>query len=75
MEKAQKYTIEVNRAWCKACRLCVEFCPWKVLEADAEGRPKVVKIEACTNCKLCEMHCPDFAIEVKEAEPTAHARK
>ena len=63
------YVIEINRDWCKACRLCVEFCPWDVLEADLEGRPHVVKLEACTNCKLCEMHCPDFAIEVKEVEP------
>ena len=69
------YEIEIIEEWCKACELCVVFCPWNVLEADIEGRPRVVRIEACTNCKLCEMHCPDFAIEVKEVEPAGSAAR
>ena len=68
MAKAKQgvYDIEINYDWCKACGLCVEFCPFDVLEADEEGKPRVVRLEACTNCKLCELHCPDLAILVRE---------
>ncbi len=54
--------------WCKGCGFCIEFCTKNVLAA-AEGfnkkgyhPPKVVNPEACTNCDICEMICPDFAI-------------
>lgn len=68
MPKVKKgvYNIEINYGWCKACELCIEFCPFEVLEADEEGKPRVVRPEACTNCKLCELHCPDLAIWVRE---------
>ena len=68
MAKAKQgvYDIEINYDWCKACGLCVEFCPFDVLEADEEGKPRIVRLEACTNCKLCELHCPDLAILMRE---------
>ncbi len=69
------YEIEIKEGWCKACGLCVSFCPWGVLRADEEGRPIVVKPEACTNCKLCELHCPDLAIEVREVEQAKVSQK
>ena len=25
--------------WCKACNLCIAFCPTKVLEPDRDGKP------------------------------------
>lgn len=53
---------------CKACRICVEFCPRGVLVADEEGRPVVRDLEKCSGCKLCEYRCPDFAIFVEEGE-------
>lgn len=64
--RAGVYKIEVNYDWCKGCELCIEFCPFDVLEADEEGKPRIVRLEACTNCKLCELHCPDLAILVRE---------
>jgi 2-oxoglutarate ferredoxin oxidoreductase subunit delta len=33
---------------------------------DEEGAPVVVKPERCTGCGWCELHCPDFAISVRE---------
>lgn len=58
-------TIEVNEAWCKKCGICIAFCPTNVFEASADGLPKVVRGDACTWCDLCELRCPDFAINLR----------
>jgi 2-oxoglutarate ferredoxin oxidoreductase subunit delta len=58
------YQINVYKELCKACGLCVAWCPQDVLAADAEGYPITPYLAQCINCKLCERHCPDFAIEV-----------
>jgi 2-oxoglutarate ferredoxin oxidoreductase subunit delta len=60
------YEIDIYRAWCKACGICVAFCPWKCLSVDEEGNPVVTHPERCTGCGWCEIHCPDFAISVRE---------
>ncbi len=63
------YTIALYRDLCKACGLCVAWCPQQVLAPDAQAYPLVVHAERCVNCKACERHCPDFAIEVIPPEP------
>jgi NAD-dependent dihydropyrimidine dehydrogenase PreA subunit len=53
--------------WCKGCRICVEFCPPKVLAMDpGEDHPRVVLPEKCTACHFCDTHCPDLAIVVRK---------
>ncbi|MBI5524972.1 MAG: 4Fe-4S binding protein [Deltaproteobacteria bacterium] len=60
-----KTRITINRKWCKGCEICVEFCPQKTLLM--EGDKAVVRdIASCNRCMLCELRCPDFAIEVSE---------
>jgi 2-oxoglutarate ferredoxin oxidoreductase subunit delta len=54
----------VYRPWCKACGICYELCPAKVLTSDKAGYPVVSDPEACTACYLCEAMCPDMAITV-----------
>jgi 2-oxoglutarate ferredoxin oxidoreductase subunit delta len=58
------YRISVYRELCKACGLCIAWCPQHVLTADAAGFPLATGLDQCVNCKACERHCPDFAIEV-----------
>lgn len=57
--------IDIYKAWCKACGICVAFCPTGVLATDEGGYPYVKDIEKCINCGWCEIRCPDFAITVE----------
>lgn len=55
--------IEINERFCKGCGICIDFCPTNVLEL--KGSVCAVKnLEACTRCQLCDLRCPDFAIQV-----------
>ena len=63
-----EYQINIFRDWCKSCGICAAFCPRQCLSLDAEGAPVVDKAERCTGCRWCELHCPDFAICVREVE-------
>jgi 2-oxoglutarate ferredoxin oxidoreductase subunit delta len=53
---------------CKACGICIELCPEKVFDRDPQGYPVLARPEACSQCLICELHCPDFAIEVRRRE-------
>jgi 2-oxoglutarate ferredoxin oxidoreductase subunit delta len=52
----------VYKRWCKACGICIAFCPENVFEIGEDGRAEVVRPENCTNCQICDRLCPDFAI-------------
>lgn len=54
----------INRDWCKGCGICVALCPKQVLELDREEKVCAVRPEDCICCKMCEIRCPDLAIEV-----------
>lgn len=62
--------IVINPNYCKGCNICIDFCPKKVLQPSKEINtkgymlPEAVNIEACTQCQLCEIVCPDLAIAV-----------
>jgi indolepyruvate ferredoxin oxidoreductase beta subunit len=62
--------LEINRAWCKSCDICVRFCPERCLALDAERIVELTAPERCTGCRICEWLCPDFAINVYN-EPVA----
>ncbi len=65
---AKKYTIDIYRAWCKECGLCASFCPKGCIELDETGKPFIAHPERCIGCRFCELHCPDFAINVRECD-------
>jgi 2-oxoglutarate ferredoxin oxidoreductase subunit delta len=60
--------IDIYKAWCKACGICVAFCPTGALARDETGSPYVKDVEKCISCGWCEIRCPDFAITVEKKE-------
>lgn len=67
-QKIPRGRIHILKERCKGCNFCVEYCPRDVLEVSEEFNtkgyhlPRVKDEEACVNCGLCEMLCPEFAI-------------
>jgi len=65
-KKKEEPKIDIYRAWCKACGICVAFCPTGALAKDEVGYPFVKDIAKCVRCGWCEIRCPDFAITVEQ---------
>jgi 2-oxoglutarate ferredoxin oxidoreductase subunit delta len=61
--KLKEHVIRDN--WCKGCGICVAFCPKNVLDLDDREKAVASRIEDCICCRLCEMRCPDLAIQVR----------
>ena len=73
-KSGRRYTIDMDFDACKACGYCALVCTKKVFEqgtaingmgytpyrAEAPG--------ACNGCRLCFFVCPDFCLEVEEAQ-------
>ena len=70
--------LRIFEEWCKGCGVCVTFCPKGVLVLNRQGKAEVAHLENCIYCKLCELLCPDFAVNVRpkpEAEKSAVKEK
>jgi 2-oxoglutarate ferredoxin oxidoreductase subunit delta len=72
MEK--KTQIDINENWCKGCEICVEVCPKNVLKME-DFVAKVVDLDSCIECMLCEVLCPDFAIVVHSTKTEKNVEK
>ena len=55
--------------WCKACGICMAFCPVAIIEKDKQGKPVITDPDKCIGCRFCELHCPDFAITIEVQHP------
>ncbi|HEY3417601.1 MAG TPA: ferredoxin family protein [Armatimonadota bacterium] len=68
----------INAEQCKACMLCIEFCPRKCLalsdQLNSRGFHAAARVnmEACSGCGICALMCPDVCIEIRpDAEAVA----
>ncbi|MBW1699574.1 MAG: ferredoxin family protein [Deltaproteobacteria bacterium] len=63
--------LHIHPKYCKGCLICVEMCPKKALKPSDQinSRGYLLPVEndmsRCTDCKLCEILCPDFAIAIE----------
>ena len=58
--------IAFNEEACNGCGICIEFCARGVLGKNDLGQPEVVRIDRCTECRMCELLCPEVAIIVSK---------
>lgn len=65
--------IEIDGERCKACLLCIEYCPQKAISLSDRLNLKgyfTAKFDGdkgCTGCASCSVMCPEVAIEVYRA--------
>ncbi len=65
----EKGVLRIVPHLCKGCRICIEFCPAKVLTLDKKRLVATASaMEKCIACGLCELRCPDFAIFIEKKE-------
>ena len=56
----------IKEEWCKGCGICGVLSQER---SQNEGnKVKAVDRDACNNCGLCELRCPDYAIYLEEGE-------
>ncbi len=66
----KRFEVVINRDHCKACGLCIEFCPQDVLGTSEQRNEagfypvEVKRPEECIGCMNCALMCPDACIEI-----------
>jgi len=70
--------VRINAEGCKACTLCIAFCPQNCLSIgdtlNSRGFHPAAQHDAraCTGCRICALMCPDVCIEVyRDGKPAA----
>ena len=59
-----------NKEKCKACEMCIDVCPKKILELSEMVNQKGYRTThckdeaACIGCMFCAKMCPDTVIEI-----------
>jgi len=64
-KKGPKGIVLVFPDWCKACGICVFYCPTDTIASAPDGKTIVQNPETCIACMQCDYRCPDYAITVK----------
>jgi 2-oxoglutarate ferredoxin oxidoreductase subunit delta len=71
-KKPRVFAVHVDEEVCDGCGICIFYCKPDVFELSPELHPRGVfpalplRSEACNNCRLCELGCPQLAICIRE---------
>ena len=71
--------VKIDERYCKGCNICIAVCPKNVLERSSAlnkkgvAVPLVARPQDCIKCRICEMNCPEFAIDVIDENKSAPA--
>jgi 2-oxoglutarate ferredoxin oxidoreductase subunit delta len=71
-KKKRSYQVYVDDDVCDGCGICVFFCKPDVFVMSSELSRRgffpamPARSEACNNCRLCELACPQLAIAIEE---------
>ncbi len=68
-KKRKMYDVIFFKNWCKSCGICSALCVKEIIKTDKLGAPYIDDMDSCSGCRFCEIHCPDFAITIKERYP------
>ena len=69
--------VVINAEKCKACMLCVDFCPRQCLgmseliNTRGHHPAELQHPDQCTGCRICAMMCPDVCIDVFREKKSA----
>lgn len=62
-------SIKIDKKKCKACYLCIDVCPKKLIKKSSEANSMgAFPVEFCNpdneclGCAMCAIRCPDLAI-------------
>ena len=60
-------TLQIETQGCRACTLCVDICPTKVLDMEAAQQlAKASRPDDCIGCCSCEYICPSRCLTVSD---------
>lgn len=67
---SKEKTLHINSARCKACGLCIYFCPKEALSLGSEFNDMGYNFvrsdnEKCVKCGTCRTICPDVVFTIK----------
>ena len=65
----KKGKIQIDTELCKACGLCIEYCPTSSIDLGSRYNAKGYYAACwnggeCNGCAICALMCPEAAIEV-----------
>ena len=56
---------KIDMKLCIGCNVCVDVCPLDVIRMEPATNKAYIKyLRDCQSCFLCEVECPEDAIEV-----------
>ena len=59
-------TVSIDYERCSGCKRCYKLCPLDIIAWDEEkGRPYVAYPDECQLCFICQIECPEKAIEIR----------